>query len=217
MSTPSPSPSAAPPATTGGSLPAPSSGSGATPAPAPGVLQDPQSKDISQQDTNSARRQRSDELATMKPASPGSAVGFDVQPQHVYYASYMLRNAQYDFADRSKILVDALDGYAHAVGCGTGPEAFAKAYAEVAALFLDVWNRATEGVGGAAVGLTVTANNYAQAEQATTPLTPAVVTKNPPDVLKKTGADGRSPNSAGATHPPKTAGATRSSRRSPAP
>jgi hypothetical protein len=194
MTTPSPSPSTTPPATTGsGSLPAPSSGSGgATPTPSPGSLQDPQGKDISQQDTISARQQRSDELAAMKPAAPGSSLvtGFDVQPPHVYYASFMLRNAQYDFADRAKSLVDTLDGYEHAVGCGSGPEAFAKAYAEVAALFLDVWDRATEGVGGAAVGLTVTANNYAEAEHATNILTPAVVKKSPPAVLKKAGAGG---------------------------
>ncbi|MFF6995201.1 RNase A-like domain-containing protein [Streptomyces sp. NPDC008313] len=126
----------------------------------------------------------------MKPAPPGNAVGFDVEPQHVYYASYMLRNAQYDFAERIKSLVDTLDGYAHAAGCGTGPEAFVKAYAEVAALFLQVWTRAAEGVGGAAVGLTVTANNYAQAEHATNPLTPAVVKKSLPDVIKKPGAGG---------------------------
>ncbi|MEV5530854.1 RNase A-like domain-containing protein [Streptomyces prunicolor] len=128
----------------------------------------------------------------MKPAAPGSSVvtGFDVQPPHVYYASFMLRNAQYDFADRAKSLVDTLDGYEHAVGCGSGPEAFAKAYAEVAALFLDVWDRATEGVGGAAVGLTVTANNYVEAEHATNILTPAVVRKSPPAVLKKAGAGG---------------------------
>jgi hypothetical protein len=116
--------------------------------------------------------------------------GFDIQPPHVYYASFMLRNAQYDFADRAKSLVDTLDGYEHAVGCGTGPEAFAKAYAEIAALFLDVWDSTTEGVGGAAVGLTVTANNYAEAEHATNILTPSVVKKSPPAVLKKAGAGG---------------------------
>ncbi|MFF1354894.1 RNase A-like domain-containing protein [Streptomyces sp. NPDC058297] len=126
----------------------------------------------------------------MKPAPPGNAVGFDVQPKHVYYASYMLRNAQYNFADQAKSLVDTLDGYAHAAGCGTGPEAFATAYAEVAALFLDVWDSATGGVGGAAVGLTATANNYAQAEHATNLLAPAVAKKNLPDVLKKAGAGG---------------------------
>jgi hypothetical protein len=108
----------------------------------------------------------------------------------VYYASYTLRNAQYDFADRAKSLVDTLDEYAHAVGCGTGPEAFAKSYSEVAALFLDVWGKATQGVGGAAVGLTVTANNYAEAEHATNILTPAVVKKTPPAVLTKAGAGG---------------------------
>ncbi|MFD5077571.1 RNase A-like domain-containing protein [Streptomyces sp. NPDC058371] len=108
----------------------------------------------------------------------------------MYYASYTLRNAQYDFADRARSLVDTLDGYEHAAGCGTGPETFAKTYAEVAGLFLEVWDAATGGVGGAAVGLTVTANNYAEAEHATNVLTPAVVKKNPPAVLKKAGAGG---------------------------
>ncbi|GCB45609.1 RNase A-like domain-containing protein [Streptomyces sp. NL15-2K] len=184
MATPAPTPSP-----TGGT--SSSGGSAPTPQPSPGGLTDPGGKNISRQDTNSARQQRADELAAVKPAAPpGNLVGFDVQPQHVHYASYLLRNAQHDFSDRAKSLVDTLDGYAHAVGCGTGPEAFAKAYAEAAALFLEVWSRATEGVGGAAVGLTVTANNYAQAEQATAPLAPAVAKKNPPAVIKNAGAGG---------------------------
>ncbi|MFG3517872.1 RNase A-like domain-containing protein [Streptomyces bobili] len=184
MATPAPTPSP-----TGAS--SPSGGSAPTPQPSPGGLTDPGGKDISQQDTNSARQQRVDELAAVKPAAPpGNLVGFDVQPQHVYYASYLLRNAQHDFADRAKSLVDTLDGHAHAVGCGTGPETFAKSYAEVAALFLDVWGRATEGVGGAAVGLTVTANNYADAEHATSPFAPAVAKKSPPAVIKNAGAGG---------------------------
>ncbi|MER7680073.1 RNase A-like domain-containing protein [Streptomyces sp. NPDC096934] len=191
MATPAPSPSTTPPAAQSpGSPPARSSAPGTTPAPSPGSLEDPQGEDVSQQDTGSAGRRRSAELAAMKPAAPGSAVGFDVQPQHVYYASYVLRNAQYDFADRARSLVATLDGYPHAAGCGTGPEAFARAYAETAALFLEVWDRATEGVGGAAVGLTVTANHYAEAEHATNVLTPAVVKKSPPAVLKKSGAGG---------------------------
>ncbi|WP_254075844.1 RNase A-like domain-containing protein [Streptomyces sp. P3] len=126
----------------------------------------------------------------MKPAPPGNIVGFDVQPQHVYYASYMLRNAQYDFAGQATKLVEGLDGHEHAVGCGTGPEAFAKAYADTAVLFLEVWNRTTEGVGGAAVGLTVTANNYLRADHTLHPLTPVLATKNPPDVLKSARASG---------------------------
>lgn len=195
MATPAPAPSSVPtPAPS--TIPAPSTGqpsggTAPTPQPSPGGLTDPTGKDISQQDTTSARQQRADELAAVKPsAPPGNAVGFDIEPQHVYYASYMLRNAQHDFSDRAKSLVDTLDGHAHAVGCGTGPEAFAKSYAEVAALFLEVWDRATEGVGGAAVGLTVTANNYAEAEHATSPLTPAVVKKSPPAVIRNAGVGG---------------------------
>ncbi|MET7654308.1 hypothetical protein [Streptomyces sp. NPDC005486] len=170
--------------------PSGSGGESPTPRPSPGDLTDPTGNDISRGDTDSDRHRRAAEVQAMKPAPPGNVVGFDVQPQHVYYASYMLRNAQYDFARRAGNLVDALDGYEHAVGCGTGPEAFAKAYADTAVVFLEVWNRTTEGVGGAAVGLTVTANNYARADHATHPLTPAVVTKNPPDVLKSAGAAG---------------------------
>ncbi|MBM4824363.1 MULTISPECIES: RNase A-like domain-containing protein [Streptomyces] len=200
MATPAPSPSASP---SSGPVPAPttspsppangssSSPSNApTPQPSPGSLTDPNGKDISRSDKNSERKQRADELAAMKPAPPGNAVGFDLQPQHVYYASYTLRNAHYDFMDRVESLVTTLALYPHAVGCGSGPEAFAKAYAEVADLFLRVWCRAAEGVGGAAVGLTITANHYAQADQATHPLVPAVVKKNPPDVLKNPNAGG---------------------------
>nr|WP_240001080.1 RNase A-like domain-containing protein [Streptomyces sp. ST1020] len=168
----------------------PSGGPG--PHPSPGTLTDPDGKDISQGDTDSDRHRRAAELDALRPTAPPLVgVGFDVQPQHVYYASFMLRNAQYDFADRARKLVGELDGYEHAVGCGTGPEAFAKAYAEVAGLFLDVWNRTTEGVGGAAVGLTVTANNYTAADHATNVLVPAVPqTRNPPDVLKNSGTSG---------------------------
>ncbi|MFE2262646.1 RNase A-like domain-containing protein [Streptomyces griseosporeus] len=200
MATPAPSPSASP---SSGPVPAPttspsppangssSSPSNApTPQPSPGSLTDPNGKDISRSDWNSERKQRADELAGMKPAPPGNAVGFDVQPQHVYYASYMLRNAHYDFLDRATSLVNTLASYPHAVGCGSGPEAFAKTYAEVSDLFLRVWCRAAEGVGGAAVGLTVTANNYAQADQATHPQVPVVARKNPPDVLKNPSAGG---------------------------
>ncbi|MGV9939804.1 RNase A-like domain-containing protein [Streptomyces sp. NPDC003401] len=188
MATPVPTPT---PSTGGGTVQP--SGTGVTvptPHPSPGGLTDPDGEDISRGDSNADRDERAAELEALKPAPPGNFVGFDVQPQHVYYASYMLRNAQYDFVGRARNLVDALDGYAHAVGCGTGPEAFVKAYADVAASFLDVWNKTTEGVGGAAVGLTVTANNYAQADHATHPLTPAVATKNPPDVLRNAGVAG---------------------------
>ncbi|MET8982500.1 hypothetical protein ABZX85_43665 [Streptomyces sp. NPDC004539] len=194
MATPVPAPSAtpAPPASTTPAVPAPTTGTGPTPHPSPGGLTDPDGKDISQGDTDSDRHRRAAELEALKPtAPPAVGVGFDVQPQHVYYASYQLRDAQYDFADQARNLVGALDGYEHAVGCGSGPEAFAKAYAEVAALFLDVWNRTTAGVGGAAVGLTVTANNYAAADHATNVLVPAVpATPRPPDVLKNSGTTG---------------------------
>ncbi|MFI6093818.1 RNase A-like domain-containing protein [Streptomyces sp. NPDC051218] len=121
----------------------------------------------------------------MKPAPPGNSVGFDIQPQHVHYAAFRLRNGHYDFKDDSKSLVDTLDEYARAAGCGSGPEAFAAAYAKVAARFLEVWVKAAVGVGGAAVGLTVTANNYAAAEHAAHPTpTPVPAKQQLPDVIR---------------------------------
>ncbi|MGW5739395.1 MULTISPECIES: RNase A-like domain-containing protein [Streptomyces] len=123
----------------------------------------------------------------MKPAPPGNGVGFDIQPQHVHYAAFRLRNGHYDFKDDSKSLVDTLDEYAHAAGCGSGPEAFSAAYAKVAARFLEVWVKAAVGVGGAAVGLTVTANNYAAAEHAAHPTpAPLPVKQQLPDVIRST-------------------------------
>lgn len=193
MSTPAPSPSATPSAPSGGSSSVPSTGGSSpapepsTPEPSPGGLKDPQGKDISRQDTGSARRQRVEELKGMKPAPPGNSVGFDIQPQHVHYAAFRLRNGHYDFKDDSRSLVDTLDEYAHAAGCGSGPDAFATAYAKVAARFLEVWAKAAVGVGGAAVGLTVTANNYAAAEHAAHPTPAPVPAKQQlPDVIRST-------------------------------
>ncbi|MFD9819779.1 RNase A-like domain-containing protein [Streptomyces violascens] len=172
------------PAPTGGGT-APPNGSGPTPSPSPGSLKDPQGNDISRDDTASARRRRNDEVAALKPAAPPDpGSGFDVSPPHLYYTSYILRNQQYDFSDGAVRLLAALDTHAHAGGRGSGPEAFATAYAKIAKRFIEVWAKAVVGVGGAAVGLTVTANNYVRAEYLSDPKqAPALRLKPEPDVI----------------------------------
>ncbi|MEU6053323.1 RNase A-like domain-containing protein [Streptomyces xanthochromogenes] len=125
-------------------------------------------------------------MAALKPAAPPDpGLGFDVSPPHLYYTSYVLRNQQYDFSDGAVRLLSALDNHAHAGGRGSGPEAFAATYAEVAKRFTEVWAKAVVGVGGAAVGLTVTANNYARAEYLSDPkMAPALRLEPEPDVIR---------------------------------
>ncbi|GAA2457207.1 RNase A-like domain-containing protein [Streptomyces mauvecolor] len=99
--------------------------------------------------------------------------------------SYVLRNQQYDFSDGAVRLLAALDTHAHAGGRGSGPEAFAAAYAKVTKRFIEVWAKAVVGVGGAAVGLTVTANNYVRAEYLSDPKqAPALRLQPEPDVIQ---------------------------------
>ncbi|MFI6052247.1 RNase A-like domain-containing protein [Streptomyces violascens] len=125
-------------------------------------------------------------MAALKPAAPPDpGSGFDVSPPHLYYTSYILRNQQYDFSDGAVRLLAALDTHAHAGGRGSGPEAFAAAYTKVAKRFTEVWAKAVVGVGGAAVGLTVTANNYVRAEYLSDPKqAPALRLKPEPDVIR---------------------------------
>ncbi|MFE9374118.1 RNase A-like domain-containing protein [Streptomyces sp. NPDC006711] len=125
-------------------------------------------------------------MAALKPAAPPDpGNGFDVSPPHLYYTSYLLRNQQYDFSEGPVRLLSLLDEHAHAGGRGSGPEAFAAVYATVSKRFTEVWARAVVGVGGAAVGLTVTANNYVRAEYHSDPkLAPALRLTPEPDVIQ---------------------------------
>ncbi|MFC9619674.1 RNase A-like domain-containing protein [Streptomyces sp. NPDC056930] len=124
-------------------------------------------------------------MRKLKPPPPDVAGGFDVKPTHLYFASYTLRNSHYDFSDQSVRLLEQLEMHEHAGGVGSGPEAFASAYAKVAVRFLQVWDKAVVGVGGAAVGLTATANHYMDAEYRTHPV-PGPSPKQPlPNVMTK--------------------------------
>ncbi|GHF57669.1 hypothetical protein GCM10010218_43850 [Streptomyces mashuensis] len=111
------------------------------------------------------KKQRDKELAAVKTALPPKSGGnFDVKPSHLYYVSYLIRDDQFAHNDGAKNLVDRLGGKEQLAGRGSGPDAFAAAYAKVAKRFLEVWAKSVVSVGGVAVGLTVTANNYASAD-----------------------------------------------------
>lgn len=109
------------------------------------------------------KKERAEELKGLRTPPPEARGGFDVQPAHLYYTSYEVRDEQFAFNDGAKKLVDSL-GKKELAGRGSGPDAFAAAYAKVAKRFLEVWGRSVVSIGGAAVGFTVTANNYVSAD-----------------------------------------------------
>ncbi|MER7176543.1 RNase A-like domain-containing protein [Streptomyces mesophilus] len=98
------------------------------------------------------------------PPSPAANGGFDVQPVHVHHASDLVKDAQFAHSDRAFALVDVLNKYNQSAGTGRGADAFADAYQEVLAKFLEAWARSVVSVGGASVGLNHTANHYVLAE-----------------------------------------------------
>ncbi|MFD7557798.1 RNase A-like domain-containing protein [Streptomyces sp. NPDC059835] len=103
-------------------------------------------------------------MAGTAPPPPNQNGGFDVQPVHVYHASELLKDAQFAHGKRASALVDTLNKYNQSAGRGAGAHNFAFAYMMVVEKFLEVWGRSVLSVGGAAVGLTVTANHYVLAD-----------------------------------------------------
>lgn len=109
-------------------------------------------------------KQRADQLKSLATPPPNSSGGFDVKPAHLYYTSYRIRDEQFTYNTAAKNLISGLSGYQQVAGNGEGPGAFADAYGKVAKRFFEVWAKSVASVGGAAVGLTLTANNYAAAD-----------------------------------------------------
>jgi hypothetical protein len=97
------------------------------------------------------------------PVGGGSGT-VSVRPVDLYAASSAVATDQHDYHAGAIHLVRDLSGHPQLAGRGSGPDAFADAYAEVTAEFLKVWAASVVSVGGAAVGLTVTANNYRSAD-----------------------------------------------------
>ncbi|MDQ0697210.1 MULTISPECIES: RNase A-like domain-containing protein [unclassified Streptomyces] len=114
-----------------------------------------------------SEKQRQRERDQAKPAPPNQGVGrFDVQPQHLYFTSLVVRDAQFAYDKRAKQLMDTLDKYSQSAGAGWGADSFADRYGIVAGKFLELWAKSVVSVGGVSVGFTQTANNYALADWA---------------------------------------------------
>ncbi|TXL91839.1 RNase A-like domain-containing protein [Streptomyces sp. IB2014 016-6] len=112
-------------------------------------------------------KQRQRERDQAKTAPPNQGVGrFDVQPQHLYFTSLVVRDAQFAYDKKAKTLTDTLDKYSQSAGTGWGADSFADRYGIVAGKFLELWAKSVVSVGGVAVGFTQTANNYALADWA---------------------------------------------------
>jgi hypothetical protein len=81
---------------------------------------------------------------------------------------------QQDPLDRGiNSFLDELARYPDGGGRGSAMKDFTTAYLQIADRFLEVWAKSVVSVGGAAVGFTTTANNYAAADAAThRPATP---------------------------------------------
>ncbi|MEU6505767.1 RNase A-like domain-containing protein [Streptomyces sp. NPDC046942] len=135
--------------------------------------------------------ERQKEREQLKTAAPGASGGFELKPQHLYYTSAVVRDGQFDYDKGATTLVNALNQYSQSAGTGAGPDAFATAYMQIAEKFLQVWAASVVSVGGVAVGLTLTANNYQAADWASRGMygppprhTPPVVIDKAPDYGK---------------------------------
>ncbi|MEU0048511.1 RNase A-like domain-containing protein [Streptomyces sp. NPDC006309] len=116
-------------------------------------------------------------------AAPGQGK-IDVTPSVLYQVSSNVAGQQ-DPLDRGiKAFVDELARYPDGGGNGSAMKDFTQAYVKVANRFLEVWAKAVVSVGGAGVGFTSTANNYAAADAATHPSPTGHATQRPlPQVI----------------------------------
>ncbi|WP_051741591.1 RNase A-like domain-containing protein [Streptomyces xylophagus] len=119
------------------------------------------------------------------PTSPANGK-IDVTPTVLYGVSTGIAGQQ-DPLDRGiKSFLDELARYPDGGGRGTAMKDFTTTYLQVAERFLDVWAKSVVSVGGAAVGFTSTANNYAAADAATHPSPTGQPTHRPnPHVIDK--------------------------------
>ncbi|MCZ1001759.1 hypothetical protein O1M63_32900 [Streptomyces mirabilis] len=102
------------------------------------------------------------------PPAPQSGT-IDVTPSVLYGVSTGVAGQQ-DPLDRGiNSFLDELARYPDGGGRGSAMKDFTTAYLQIADRFLEVWAKSVVSVGGAAVGFTTTANNYAAADAATHP------------------------------------------------
>ncbi|MBC9717262.1 hypothetical protein H9Y04_32520 [Streptomyces sp. TRM66268-LWL] len=129
------------------------------------------------------------------PQSPGQGGTIDVKPSDLFRVSGGVAAQQTPMDKGAKDLLEKLKEYPDAGGYGTAPQAFAASYVKVGNRFLEVWARSVVSIGGAAVGFTTTANNYAKAEAANDPTGKTkATTQQPPQVIEKAPDYGSVPN-----------------------
>ncbi|OCC09240.1 hypothetical protein [Streptomyces sp. PTY087I2] len=129
------------------------------------------------------------------PQAPGQNGTIDVKPADLFRVSSGVAMQQTPMDRGAKDLLDKLRQYPDAGGYGTAPQAFAASYVKVGNRFLEVWARSVVSIGGAAVGFTSTANNYAKAEAANDPTgRTKAVTQPAPSVIEKVPDYGSVPN-----------------------
>jgi hypothetical protein len=119
------------------------------------------------------------------PAPPQSGT-IDVTPSVLHGVSNGVADQQGVLDRGIRSFLDELARYPDGGGRGTAVQEFTKSYKEVSERFLEVWAKSVVSVGGAAVGFTTTANNYAAADAATHP-SPShqAVRQAPPVVIDK--------------------------------
>ena len=132
--------------------------------------------------SDAERKQERDQL---RPTAPDANGGFDVQPTHLYYASVVIRDGQFDYDKGATRLVSALNQYSQSAGTGWGPDSFAKVYMQIAEKFVQAWAASVVSVGGVAVGLTTTANNYQAADWAARRMQGPTPRRTPPAVIDR--------------------------------
>ncbi|MGW7412503.1 RNase A-like domain-containing protein [Streptomyces sp. NPDC054863] len=120
------------------------------------------------------------------PATPPQGGTIDVKPSDLFRVSGEVAMQQPMMNQGAKNLLRDLQKYPDAGGFGTAPQAFAKSYLKVGNRFLEVWAKSVVSIGGAAVGFTSTANNYAKAEAASNPSKKGLTQPRPlPQVIEK--------------------------------
>ncbi|MFK4802443.1 RNase A-like domain-containing protein [Streptomyces sp. MPA0124] len=120
-------------------------------------------------------------MATPTGGSPNGTI--DVTPSLLYGVSAGFADQQDQLHRGVKSFLTELAKYPDGGGRGTAVQNFTNAYKDVSERFLEVWARSVVSVGGAAVGFTVTGNNYAAADAATNPSPTAQAQHQQPPVV----------------------------------
>lgn len=121
------------------------------------------------------------------PAHGGAAEGtLDVTPSLLYSVSTGIADQQDVLHRGVAAFLTELARYPDGGGRGTAVQSFTSAYKDVSERLLEVWAKSVVAVGGAAVGFTVTGNNFAAADAATNPSPSARPQHQPPPAVLDT-------------------------------